>query len=236
MREVPAQKRGRPRRIDIQMITQAVLEIGPTNATMRRVAEHIGVSLPGLYHHVKNQDELLALVARHTLQSSPPPRYEGQHWAVWLRSYASYIRTALVAEPTLLEKFISDGVEYDGEMANVGEALDGLHAQGLAPADALDVYSAVVEMALGAVSEAHREYVHRQKGQPWFARIFSLTAQAAPEDYPTLRAIGKAGYDPFEDEAFQRRITLLLRGIEAQHGLPPEPVQRPQRSPRKPQK
>lgn len=222
----PPPKRGRPSRIDVQSIADAVLEIGPTNATMRRVAEHLGVSLPGLYHHVKNHDELLMMVARHTLEASPPPRYEGQHWAVWLRSYATYIRTALVAEPALLEKFISGVVEYDGEMANVGEALDALHAQGLAPVDALDVYSAVVEMALGAVGEAHREYVHRQNGQPWFARIFALTAQAAPADYPTLRAIGKAGDNPFDDEAFQRRITLLLRGIEAQYGLSPEPAQR----------
>jgi AcrR family transcriptional regulator len=225
MQEIPVSppRRGRPSRIDVQSIADAVLEIGPTNASMRRVAEHLGVSLPGLYHHVKNQDELLTLVARRTLEASSPPRYEGQHWAVWLRSYATYIRTALAAEPALLEKFLGGVTEYDGEMANVGAALDALHAQGLSPTDALDVYSAVVELAMGAVSEAHREYVHRQKGQPWIARIFALTAQAAPGEYSALGAIGQAGYDPFQDKAFQRRVTLLLRGIEVQHGLPPEP-------------
>ena len=38
-----------------------------------------------------------------------------------------------------------------------------------------------------------------------------------------LRAIAKSGDDPFGDEAFQHRITLLLVGIAAHYGLPPEP-------------
>ena len=54
-----APRRGRPPRIDESAIAAAVLEIGTENATMRRVAEHLGVSLPGLYHHVKNKNEIL---------------------------------------------------------------------------------------------------------------------------------------------------------------------------------
>ncbi|MQY20957.1 hypothetical protein NRB20_40660 [Nocardia sp. RB20] len=221
---MPSQ-RGRPRRIDPDAIVQAVLEIGPENATMRRVAQHLGVSVPGLYHHVKNQDELLRLVARRTLTAAPPPRYEGQHWASWLRDYATYIRTTLTAEPALLEKFLSGAAEYDGELAFVGDALDALCAGGLGPDDALDVYSAITELALGSVSEAHREYVHAQQGRPWLARILAMTSRAPIDDYPGLRSIARSGRDPFTVEAFQRRITLLLEGIAAQYGLPTEPSQ-----------
>jgi AcrR family transcriptional regulator len=59
-------RRGRPQRIDLDAITEAVLELGTENATMRRVATRLGVSLPGLYHHVKNQDELMRLTHART--------------------------------------------------------------------------------------------------------------------------------------------------------------------------
>ncbi len=216
-------RRGRPRRIDPDAITEAVLEIGIENATMRRVADHLGVSLPGLYHHVKNHDELMKLAAHRALAQSPPPRYQGQHWARWLRAYATYIRTALASEPALLEKFLQGALGDAGEMAYIGEALDALNAQGLEPDEAIAAWSAITALAIGSVTEGHRERNHAQQGKPWLARIFAVTALHATTEYPTLRAIASSEYDPFGDEAFQDRITLLLKGIGAQYGLTPEP-------------
>jgi len=216
-------RRGRPPRIDQHAITKAVLDIGAENVTMRRVADHLGVSLPGLYHHVKNRDELLRLAAQGALTQSPPPLYQGEHWATWLRAYANYIRTVLAAEPALLEKFVSGAVRDEGEMEYIGAALDALGSQGLQPDDAIAVWAAMSALAIGSVSEGHREHLHAQGGQPWLARIFKLLARREPAQYPTLRAIAESGYDPFGDEAFEHRITMLLNGIAAQYGLPPKP-------------
>ena len=218
-----APRRGRPPNIDRDAIAEAVLEIGTANATMRSVAARLGVSLPGLYHHVKNKDELLRLAAQHALVSAPPPRYEGQHWAQWLRSYASYIRTALSAEPALLEKFLSGGFEGDGQMEYIGDALEALHAQGLEPDHAVAVWAAVTALAMGSVTETHRERIQAEQGRPWLARIFAMTARRSPTDYPTLRAIAASRYDPFGEESFDQRITLLLNGITQQYGLSAEP-------------
>jgi AcrR family transcriptional regulator len=212
-------RRGRPPRIGADDIVRAVREIGVENATMRRVADHLGVSLPGLYHHVGNHDELLALTARSALAGAPPPRYRGEHWATWLRTYAGYVRTALAAEPALLEKFLSGAVSHDGETEYIGEALDVLAAQGLAPDDAMSVWAAVSAMAIGSVTEAHRERVNAQRGHPWAARI------CAPQS-TALRAVAASGYDPFGADAFDDRLTLLLAGVTARYGLPPEPTGR----------
>ena len=217
-------RRGRPPRIDQAAIVHAVQEIGADNATMRRVAAHLGVSLPGLYHHVRNHDELLALAARSALTESPPPRYSGQHWAVWLRTYARYVRTALAAEPALLQKFLSGDVSGDGEMEYIGEALDVLSAEGLDPDDAMSVWAAVSAIAIGSVTEAHRERVHADRGQPWLARIFATTARRSPSEFRALRAVAASAYDPFGEDAFDQRLTLLLGGIAAQYGLAPEPT------------
>ncbi len=219
----PAPRRGRPPSIDHDAIAQAVFEIGTANATMRSVAERLGVSVPGLYHHVRNKDELLRLAAQHALVSAPPPRHEGQHWAQWLRIYAAYIRTALSAEPALLEKFLSGGFEGDGHMEYIGDALEALHAHGLEPDEAIAVWSAVTALAMGSVTEAHRERIQAERGQPWLARIFGMTARRAPTDYPTLRAVAASRYDPFSEESFDERITLLLNGVSQQYGLSAEP-------------
>ncbi|QZH59191.1 TetR family transcriptional regulator [Mycolicibacterium farcinogenes] len=219
-----APRRGRPPRIDKSAIVAAVREIGSENVTMRRVAEHLGVSLPGLYHHVKNQDDLLRLVTESTLVNSPPPRYSGQHWATWMRSYASYIRTVLAPEPALVEKFVTGGVRADMEMECNGDAVEALAGHGLAPDDAMAVWAAVSAMAIGSVTEAHREHLHAEDGQPWLARIFKLLAKRPASDYPTLRAIAQSGYDPFGEDSFQQRMTMLLNGIAVEYGLPPEPV------------
>ncbi|MDG4664439.1 TetR/AcrR family transcriptional regulator C-terminal domain-containing protein [Mycobacterium sp. 236(2023)] len=210
--------------MDRDAIVNAVLDIGADNVTMRRVADHLGISLPGLYHHVKNQDELLRLAARGALTQSPPPRYDGGHWATWLYTYATYIRTVLAAEPALLEKFVSGAVTDDDEMDYIGAALDALNSVGLEPDDAIAVWAAVSALAIGSVSEAHREHLQAETGQPWPARIARLVSRRGPSTYPTLRAVAQSGYDPFGDEAFEHRITMLLNGIAAQYGLPVERV------------
>ncbi|KHO26578.1 TetR family transcriptional regulator [Mycolicibacterium setense] len=217
-------RRGRPPRIDQSAIVAAVREIGSENVTMRRVAEHLGISLPGLYHHVKNQDDLLSLAAESALVMSPPPRYTGEHWATWMRSYASYIRTVLASEPALVEKFVTGGVRDEIEMQCNGDAVEALAEHGLAPDDAMAVWSAVSAIAIGSVTEAHREHLHADSGQPWLARIFKLLAKRPVSDYPTLRAVAQSGYDPFSDDTFQQRMTMLLTGIAVQYGLPPEPT------------
>ncbi|ODR26063.1 TetR family transcriptional regulator [Mycolicibacterium porcinum] len=219
-----APRRGRPPRIDKSAIVAAVREIGSENVTMRRVAEHLGVSLPGLYHHVKNQDDLLRLVTESALVNSPPPRYTGQHWATWMRSYASYIRTVLASEPALVEKFVTGVVRDEMEMSCNGDAVEALAEHGLAPDDAMAVWAAVSAMAIGSVTEAHREHLHAESGQPWLARIFKLLAKRPATDYPTLRAVAQSGYDPFGEDSFQQRMTMLLNGIAVQYGLPPEPA------------
>src|SRR5690606_37828697 len=85
---------GGPPRIDRAAIARAVTEIGLDEVTVKRVADHLGVSVPGLYHHVRGRDDLLRLAAEHSLARLRLPEDRGQHWAVWLREWARYARAA----------------------------------------------------------------------------------------------------------------------------------------------
>src|SRR3954471_24589766 len=90
------QRVGRLARISRPAIAEAALELGlDDDLTMKRVADHLGVSVPGLYHWVRGRDDLLRLAAEHALSRVHLPEDIGQHWATWLREGAHYIRDAL---------------------------------------------------------------------------------------------------------------------------------------------
>src|SRR4051794_29007859 len=82
---------GRPARVTQRQIAEAALAIGLERATIRAVADHLGMSVPGLYYHVRSRDDLLRLAAEHSLGRLPLPKDTGQHWTTWLLDYASFV-------------------------------------------------------------------------------------------------------------------------------------------------
>ena len=56
----PRRKAGRPPRISRAMIAQAAHELGLEGLTLKAVADHLGVSVAALYHHVSGKDDLHA--------------------------------------------------------------------------------------------------------------------------------------------------------------------------------
>src|SRR5664279_2563254 len=75
---------GRPPRITPAQIAEAALAIGLDQATIRNVADRLGMSVPGLYHHVRTREELLAMAAAHGLGEVPLPEDHGQSWTEWM--------------------------------------------------------------------------------------------------------------------------------------------------------
>ena len=56
------------RRASISMRSpSAVIELGFADVTMKSAAEHLGVSVPGLYHYVNGKDDLIRVAADYQL-------------------------------------------------------------------------------------------------------------------------------------------------------------------------
>ena len=144
---------GRPPRIDLAAIADAVLEIGFDDATMRRVAAKLGVSVPGLYHYVRGRDDLLRVAAERALSRVELPEDTGQHWAEWLRSWARYIRSALSSRPELVHHFMSGGLDEARVEEVTARAIAVLVRDGIDPAVATAAWEAVSSMALGTAVE-----------------------------------------------------------------------------------
>lgn len=216
----PQRKRiGRPPRIDLGAIADAVLEIGFDQATMRRVADHLGVSVPGLYHYVRGRDDLLRVAAERALSRVELPADQGQHWAEWLRSWARYIRAALTARPELVEHFVTGGLDDDRLLEVVGHALDILRRDGFDAEQAMAAWEAVSSMALGSAVEDIRERTAAERGRPWPARVAAALARRPAEAMPTLRALAAGGQVADRDRAFEERLTTVLVGIAVRQGM-----------------
>jgi AcrR family transcriptional regulator len=219
---MPAQRKrvGRPPRITRAAIADAVLELGDDDLTMKRVATHLGVSVPGLYHYVKGRDDLVRLAAQQALARVRMPEDTGQHWSTWLREWARYTRDVMKDRPELLNQFANGGLDDDRLIEVAGRALDALRRGGFEPDPALHAWEAVNTLALGSAIEDIRERATARGGRPWIARVFLALARREPDDLPTLRSIIDSGYQPDRDAAFEARLTTLLVGIAVEHGLP----------------
>lgn len=217
--EPEARRIGRPPRIDLAAIADAALEIGFDDVTMRKVAERLGVSVPGLYHYVRGRDDLLRLAAERALSRVELPEDHGQHWAEWLRSWARYIRGALTSQPELVEHFATGGLDDDRLLEVIGRALDVLVRDGFEPDAAMSAWEAVSSMALGAAIEDIRERAAVADGRPWATRVFAALARREPDELPALRAVAATGHEPDRDEGFEERLTTVIVGIAVRNDL-----------------
>src|SRR4051794_28788910 len=144
-----APRRGRPPRISRAQIAEAALEIGLADLTMSAVADHLGVTVAALYHHVDSKDELLRLAADRSATRLVVPADTGQHWTVWLLEWGEYNRRVFVADPALFEQFV-DGAVSPAVIATGAEAiLTVLVRQGFTATDAYGVFEVVTACAIG---------------------------------------------------------------------------------------
>ena len=210
---------GRPARIDHDAIAQAVIEIGFEDATMKRVAEHLGVSVPGLYYYVRGRDDLLRLAAEYSLARTPLPVDVGQHWATWLREWSRYTRASM-AEPELMDLYRSGGVDTDRMIDVIGSALDALCRHGFTPEQALLAWDATSNVGLGSAVADLRERALTTAGRPWLARVHAALAQRDPEEQPSLRALVDRGGGADRDDAFEERLTTMIIGLAVRYDLP----------------
>ena len=118
------------------MIARAAYEIGLDRVTMKAVADRLGVSVPGLYHHVEGRDDLMRLGAEYSAAQIQVPVDHGQHWTAWLLEWARYSHDAFVAQPALLGQFLNGSLGVERMVTHVDAAIGVLTRQGFSVTEA----------------------------------------------------------------------------------------------------
>src|SRR5215831_16089586 len=142
MSRVPFYK-GRPRQkrrtLDQAQVVRAALalldEVGLDALTMRRLAERLNVKAASLYRHVKNKEELLALLGDEMTAEIPLPRGTGT-WQERLAESAWNVRRGLLAHRDAARVLASTPPAGPRRLRHVEALLRILRAAGLKEQDA----------------------------------------------------------------------------------------------------
>ena len=210
-------KIGRPARLNREMIAEAAHQIGLSNLTMQAVAEHLEVSVPGLYHYVEGKQDLLRLAAEYSAARIRLPDDHGQHWAGWLFEWANYNHAAFVEQPELLVQFLEGAIDADRTVDNIDRIIGLLVRQGFSVTDAELAYSSISELAIGAAVGEIRRRVAASGGRPAVAEYHRLLAQREPDDLPYVRLLA-AELAQGRSSTFRDQLMTLLLGICTRRG------------------
>jgi AcrR family transcriptional regulator len=216
-------KAGRPPRINRQMIARAAHERGLHGLTLRDVADHLGVSIAALYHHVSSKDDLMRLAAEYSARRVPVPVDRGQHWVVWLYEWADYNREAFLGQAGLLAQYLDGAISTEAIAGNVDVILGVLVREGFSVHEANEAYELVTSCALGMAVGVIRERAAAATGNTTVDLYNEVLARSGPEELTNLRhlldEIASTGRSPFHE-----RVATVLFGIARRRGEDDLPI------------
>lgn len=190
-------------------------EEGVGGLSMRGLAAALGTGPATLYWHVRDKDELLALILEETSRSIGVP--DGGGWDERLAALLIEARTALLPRPALIGVLWGAGWEDLGpETLRVADAMIGLVAEsGLPDEEVADAYFAVLVFLYGFVwgetasagNRAYREEAASPQGRD----------EGAPgaNPYPNLARYGPGADPGGMDRRFRSGISRVIDGIRA---------------------
>jgi len=205
---------GRPPRVTTAQIAEAALEIGLERATVRKVAARLGMSVPGLYHHVRTREDLLAIAAAHGLGELPLPEDHGQPWTDWLLEYARFVYDALVAQPEIIGQIVAGTIDTLRLAQHLERFFAVLAGHGFTVDEA---YAAYLELTSAITGAAASEVGRRAMEVDGHSRIDDLrraTVALGPETVPhvveLVKARRRAEPDPFD--AVRAAVSAIAQG------------------------
>jgi AcrR family transcriptional regulator len=218
-RHVARGKTGRPARLDREMIARAAYEIGLDRVTMKAVADRLGVSVPGLYHHVEGRDDLMQLAAEYSASRIHLPEDHGQTWAEWLLEWSRVSHRAFLSQPELLIQSLRGTTSVDRMVVHVDAVTGFLIRHGFTPIEARDAYTIVSRCAIGAAIADIRQ---SESGRGLLAEYHRVLSSRTPDELPSLRQLVSVMQD--DGPTLEEQICTVLVGIAVRRGEPWKPI------------
>jgi AcrR family transcriptional regulator len=202
---------------------------GLAGLSMRRLATELGVWPMALYRHVRNKEQLVALVVDAVLAEYPPPSASGAScWIRALRAAGREGHRLLTAHPGVAAHVLVYGHTGPRALRLAELMLADLRRQGLSGEDAVLVFltvshyvvcSAATDAPFGAASGGVRSPTRRDRLAAWVAAV-----TAGRHDLPTLSELLPAFGDPADSgpssTRFEAGLDSLLAGLGQRCGHP----------------
>ncbi len=158
-------RRGRPPRVDRDAIAIAALELGLEHASVRAVADRLGMSVPGLYHHVQGREDIARLAVEHSQRELPLPDDAGQHWSLWLWDYAQFVHDALVEDAEIIRHLLAGEVNAERAAEHRRRVVGLLRSRGFSAQEAEAAFQDVQTCALGLAARHGQRQLRARGGR-----------------------------------------------------------------------
>jgi AcrR family transcriptional regulator len=201
---------GRPSRVSAAQIAEAALNLGLDRATIRSVAEALGMSLAGLYHHVRTREELMSLAAAHAIRAMLLPDSKGKTWTAWVMEYSRHVFDTLVRHPEFIGNIVSGTTENLVHAQHLEKYLEVLRENGFTVNEAYETYVEMMSAVIGAAALEAGSRASAIAGRSLFGDLKSA-ADALDETTPLLRQLVNAGEARHPDRF--EAVAVALAGV-----------------------
>lgn len=191
------------------------MDMDMEDLSMSAVAERLGVSVSGLYHHVRGRDELARLVARSTLAEADLPPDDGQHWADWMLAYARFLRKTLRERRGTISHVHPGETGSPTSLDRLEQVMRVLLRAGFSSSEALLAFMVVTNCISGFVHQDNQIEAEARAGRPYVAEFYRALAARRLEELPILRGLPNPTTD--RDELFDDQLRTVLAGVAARH-------------------
>lgn len=209
-----AKRRGRPPRISREQIVDAARAAGG-DVRMTDVARALDVAPTALYHHVRDRDELLELVAARVLEETAFDDWAPPHDAAWdefVRAYALAFRQAMLANAGALRYVRLTTATTAGRLDQIDRLVAALRRAGFA---LHDIAHAVQHVNLLVCGEAwERALTEPGRTGPQLAE-FDRAVAARADELPALAGLAGPDSRPDADSQFTFALDCLIAGLAA---------------------
>jgi AcrR family transcriptional regulator len=218
------QGRGPARTLDHSTITDAAIAIADADGldavSIRRIAARMDRSAMSLYRHIDSKDDVYELMFDAVLGELESPSASRTEWRADLAELVRDLRRLYHRHPwaSRLGRRPTLGPNNVALLEHSLACVDGL---GLDVDGMLDVISTVLQFTQGFVqAEIGRSDAQRQSGmddEAYRRHTGSYVGELLDSGrHPYLRRVVEdAEHDPDQDAVFERRLAMVLDGIEA---------------------
>ncbi|MBB5798698.1 TetR/AcrR family transcriptional regulator [Streptomyces caelestis] len=202
---------------------------GLEGLNMRSLGKRLGTVATAVYWHVKNKDDLVALVGDHVWNEIELPDLDAVDWRTAATEMAVGMHAMLTRHPWLVQAFGSYLFYGPGKARYDDHSLAVYEAAGFTGTDADRAAATVFTFVLGSVlgSSATASLTRRlsRNGGNAEELIQDATAKAAEValQFPLLRSrleTPAAHYNATPEQTFEYGLEALLSGLEAALSTP----------------
>ena len=182
---------------------------------MRKLAGVLGTGPATLYWHVRDKDELLALILDDTFGRVEVPTKGG--WDERLLTLLGEVRQVLRSRPVLVRAIWSAGWDLGPETLRVADALAGLVAESGIPEDEVsDAYFTLIVFVYGFVSAEALSPGNRSYGEEQSAHSLDGEEEVPDaESYGNLLRYGPGTGPEDMDRRFFYGASRLVGGVRS---------------------